>query len=95
MKRTKNQETAREYTKIESFKLLNVNETQYNVFFSAVINGVTIYNMRVVTGKDGTDFIAFPSSKDKNGKYWNHCYIAISPEDQESIIKDIENYMNQ
>lgn len=95
MKRTKNQETVREYTKIESFKLLNVNETQYNVFFSAVINGVTIYNMRVVTGKDGSDFIAFPSSKDKNGKYWDHCYIAISPEDQASIIKDIENYLNQ
>lgn len=95
MKRSNKTTEVREYAKIESFKLLNVNETRYNVFFSAVINGVTIYNMRVVTGKDETDFIAFPSSKDKNGKYWNHCYIAISPEDQASIIKDIENYMNQ
>ena len=87
MNRGKKQEApAREFGKLESFEILRAYEGRDVVFFSAVINGVTIYNMRVCTTRQGDDFIAFPSSKGKNGQYYNEAYFAFSPEDTERVI---------
>ena len=89
------EEVKREYGKMESFKLLRVFEGRDTVFFSAIINGVTIYNMRVVTAKDGTDFIAFPSEKGKDDKYYNIAYFPFSPDDTAVVIAEIENKLNE
>ena len=91
----KKEEQKREYGKMESFELLRCYEGRDTVFFSGVINGVTIYNMRVVTNKNGEDFIAFPSTKGKNGNYFNEAYFPFSPEDTEYIIKVLEEELNK
>lgn len=64
------------------------------VFFTLVINGVTIYNCRVATGKNG-DFISFPQYKGSNGEYYNNVYVALSEEDSKAILEDVQNAINE
>ncbi len=59
------------------------------VFFTLVINGVTIYNCRVATGKNG-DFISFPQYKGSDGKYYNNVYVSLSDEDSAVILENIQ-----
>ena len=63
------------------------------VFFTLVINGVTIYNCRVATGKNG-DFISFPQYKGSNGTYYNNVYVAISDEDSYKILDEIQKQID-
>ena len=91
MNRGKKQETKkapekREYDVLTTFEVIRAYEGRDVVFFSARVNGVSIYNMRICTNRNGEDFIAFPSSKGKNGQYYNECYFAFSPEDTELVI---------
>lgn len=66
------------------------------VFFNLTINGVTIYGCRVVTPKNGSDdFIAFPSHKDANGKYWNYAYVKLSDTDTKEILAEVEKEVNK
>lgn len=60
------------------------------IFFTLVLNGVTIYNCRVATGKNG-DFISFPQYKGTNGTYYNNVYAALSDEDSAKILSDIQS----
>lgn len=75
------------------FTVSNIFEGKYGVKFNLTLeleNGaeVTIYNCRIVEGRKG-DFIGWPSYEGKDGKYWNHVYVDISPEDVEDIISDV------
>ena len=63
------------------------------VFFTLVLNGVTIYNCRVATGKNG-DFISFPQYKGSNGEYYNNVYASLSDEDSKAILEDVQNAIN-
>ena len=66
------------------------------VFFNLTITGVTIYGCRVVTSKHGgDDFIAFPSRKDANGKYWNYAYVKLSDADAKEILAEVEKEVNK
>lgn len=57
------------------------------------INGITIYGMRVVEGKNG-DFLSFPSTKGKDGKYYSVCWAKLSEKNQADILKAIEDKLN-
>lgn len=63
------------------------------VFFTLVLNGVTIYNCRVATGKNG-DFISFPQYKGSNGEYYNNAYASLSDEDSKKILDDVQAAIN-
>ena len=64
------------------------------VVFDIIINGVSIYNCRVVEGKNG-DFISFPSHKGKDGKYHSHAYIKLTEEDQLDIVSQVEKKLEE
>lgn len=64
------------------------------VFFTLVLNGVTIYNCRVATGKNG-DFISFPQYKGSDGKYYNNVYVALADEDSEAILQEIQRQIDE
>lgn len=64
------------------------------VFFTLMLNGVTIYNCRVATGKNG-DFISFPQYKGSNGTYYNNVYVSISDEDSAKILEEIQVEINK
>lgn len=96
-KKTTSTKKEREYTKIDSFKIENVRVvdtmTGDLIFVNLTINGVTIYSCRVVNGSKG-DFISFPQQKGKDGKYYNMVYVALSPEDEASILEAIQDAIN-
>ena len=56
------------------------------------LNGVTIYNCRVVNGSKGK-FIAFPQIKGKDGTYYSQAYAPLSDHDQTKIIEKIESFV--
>lgn len=65
-----------------------------SVTFNMVIDGyVRVYGLRIYDGRDGKPFISFPSRKGKDDKYWNHVYCPLSPEDVESIARQVEEQM--
>lgn len=59
------------------------------VVFDVIINGVSIYNCRVVEGKNG-DFISFPARKGSDGNYYSHAYIKLTDEDTNKIVGLVE-----
>ena len=64
-----------------------------SVLADVEINGITIYGMRVVEGKNG-DFLSFPQTKGKDGKYYSVCWAKLSDKDQADILKAIEDKLN-
>lgn len=62
------------------------------VVFDITINGVSIYNCRVVEGSNG-DFVSFPSHKGKDGKYYSYAYIKLTDEDTKEIISQVEKVL--
>ena len=64
------------------------------VVFDMIINGVSIYNCRVVEGKNG-DFISFPSRKGSDGNYYSHAYIKLTEDDTKQIISLVEKALEQ
>lgn len=77
-RRSKEENKAKEEKKsvVSDLKVLRATEFEDNIFFDMEVNGVTIYGCRYVEGKNG-DFIAFPSKKGKDGKYYKHAYVEL------------------
>ena len=94
-KTTKKEGAPKERVNIEvrEFEVKNVRVVEGKngdlVFFTLVLNGVTIYNCRVATGKNG-DFISFPQYKGSDGNYYNNVYVALSDEDSAKILAAIQ-----
>lgn len=64
------------------------------VVFDMTINGVSIYNCRVVEGKNG-DFISFPARKGSDGNYYSHAYIKLTEDDTKQIISQVEKALEE
>lgn len=92
-KETANNVAEKTYTKVESFSVRNSREWENgNVTSTVTINGVTIYNVRIQQTKDGNhEFLAFPSRKGNDGKYYPYVYIALLDEDTAKIIEAIDS----
>lgn len=92
-----NENKERGYIEVRSTEVKNVRVVEGRngdiVFFTLVLNGVTIYNCRVATGKNG-DFISFPQYKAKDGYYYNNVYAAISGEDSAAILDEIQKQID-
>ena len=92
------QKEERVYCEIRDHEVKNVRVVEGKngdiVFFTLVINGVTIYNCRVATGKDG-DFISLPQYKGSNDKYYNNVYVAIAAEDSDKIIAEVQKAIDE
>lgn len=81
----------------ETIKLTSVSIPEKNVrkisngtiFFTLGINGVTIYNCKIVDGKNGK-FISFPQTKGKDDKYYSIVYVALADSDQKKIVDKVE-----
>lgn len=61
---------------ISDIKVLRAKEYKETTFFDLEVNGVKIYGCRFMEGKNG-NFIAFPSKKGSDGKYYNHAYVEL------------------
>lgn len=96
-KNKKQDQGEREYIEVREVEVKNVRVIDGKngdlVFFTLVLNGVTIYNCRVATGKNG-DFISFPQYKGTNGTYYNNVYAALSEEDSAQILEMIQKELD-
>lgn len=91
----KNKDNNVEELKIDSYcvkRVITVGKNA-NVLADVEINGIIIYGMRVVEYEKG-DFLAFPQSKGKDGKYYSICWAKLSEKDQADILKAIEDKLN-
>ena len=82
--------------KVDSYRVLRavcVGENN-TVLFDLELNGVKLYGLKVVEGKNG-DFIGFPSKKAKNGEYYSLFYAQLSADDQKAILAAVEAELNQ
>ena len=61
---------------ISDLKVLRAKEYNKTTFFDMEVNGVKIYGCRFMEGKNG-NFIAFPSKKGSDGKYYNHAFVEL------------------
>lgn len=94
--KAKEKQEEREFCEVRSTEVKNVRVVEGKngdlVFFTLVLNGVTIYNCRVATGKNG-DFISFPQYK-SGDKYYNNVYVALSDEDSNAILEEIQKQID-
>ena len=59
------------------------------------INGLTVYGMKILANKStGDAFLAWPSTKGNDGKYYSGVYARISDGDQEMIITKIYEWLD-
>ncbi len=98
-KKNKEEKKERNYIEIREAAVSNVRVISGKngrdlVYFTLILNGVSINNCRVSTTKDGKDFITFPLYKGSNGIYYNVVYAAISDEDSAKILNDIQNQID-
>ena len=88
----------REYITVSDYEVKDVRviDTKNGdmVLFTLRLNGVTIYNCRVATGKNG-DFISFPQYKGSNGNYYNNVYAPISDEDCKIFLADVQTAIDK
>lgn len=65
-----------------------------SVSFDLVIDGwITIYNMRVVEGKNG-DFISFPKRRATDGNYYSYVWFKMDDNDQKAILEKVQEVLD-
>lgn len=93
MKRS--EKKSEEKSKVVSIEVIRAKEFDNGgVVFDMYVNDVSIYNCRVVEGKNG-DFISFPARKASDGNYYNHAYIKLSEENTKEIISQVEKKLEE
>ena len=58
------------------------------ITFTLRCQGFSLYNMKLCEGRDG-HFIAPPSTKGHDGKYYNQYAVYLSKEDEQRMIGDV------
>lgn len=58
------------------------------ITFTLKCHGFSLYNMKLVNGKNG-EFITPPSVKSSNGAYYNQYAIYLSEEDEKDLIDNV------
>ena len=75
------------YLNITGMTIGNVRRLSKTVIaFSLLGNGLGLYNMRIVDGRNGK-FVAAPQEKGKDGEYYNVYSVYLSDDDQKRIIE--------
>ena len=79
---------------VDRVRVVTTKDGKDLVFLSLMLNGVTINNCRIVTGKNG-DFISFPQYKGSNGEYYNVVYARLSDEDTKNICALVQEKIDE
>lgn len=83
------------YFDITDMKVQNVRVLSEDVLaFSLNGNGLGLYNLRVVNGKNGK-FVSVPQTKGKDGKWHNQYALYLTDEDQATLIEQAEALISE
>ena len=98
-KATETQNEEKEVLKLDSWnvervRVVTTKDGKDLVFLSLMLNGITIHNCRVATGRNG-DFISFPQYKGSNGQYYNTVFARLSEEDTKAICAKVQEEIDK
>lgn len=81
---------------VSSYSVKRARTIQGGIVMADVeINGLTVYGMKILANRsNGEAFLAWPSTKGKDGKYYSVVYARISDGDQEMIITKIYEWLD-
>lgn len=77
-----------EYGHVDSYSVDRVRDSEYGLYFSLTVNGVTVNDCKLIEGDKGV-FISLPSKKGSDGKWYSAVWFRFSPEDAMKIINDV------
>lgn len=88
----KNEKQEKTYFSIKGMRAANIRRLGKSgvIAFSLLGNGLGLYNLRIVKGKNGNEFIASPQQKGKDGNYYDDYAVYFSDEDAAKIIKAVK-----
>ena len=91
----KNNNNEKKFMTVNDFAVDNVRMAgeKNTVYFTLNLNGVRIYNCRVVEYSKG-DFIGLPQQKAKDGEYYPVVAAYISTDDTKKILEEVEKQLN-
>lgn len=79
---------------VDRVRVVTTKDGKDLVFLTLMLNGVSINNCRIVTGKNG-DFVSFPQYKGSNGEYYNVVYARLSEEDTKNICALVQEKIDE
>ena len=79
---------------VERVRVVTTKDGKDLVFLSLMLNGITIHNCRIATGRNG-DFVSFPQYKGSNGQYYNTVYARLSDEDTKNICALVQEKIDE
>lgn len=86
------------YGTVDSFTVSRVRQVDGKngtvIFFSLVLNGVYINNVRVAEGKNG-DFISLPQYRGSDGKWYSTVFFRFTEDDEAQILEEVERQLNE
>lgn len=82
---------------LDNYKVLRARTTQGGIVMAdVVINGLTVYGMKILANKtSGEAFLSWPSTKGKDGKYYSIVWAKLADSDQEKIIGAIYRWLDE
>lgn len=87
----KKEKTEKKHFNLENWEVANVRKLDFGTFFTLKVDGLALYNLRVVPeGKNYNSFIAMPQDKGNDGNYYNRFSLYLSEDDTEEIIEEVE-----
>ena len=80
----------------EDWKVTNVRKLEWGTFFTLVLPGLQLFNLRVVPESEEYDaFISVPEDKGKDGKWYKRYLLYLSDEDQAAIIDAVDDILDE
>lgn len=80
----------------EDWKVTNVRKLEWGTFFTLVLPGLQLFNLRVVPeGNNYGPFISVPEDKGKDGKWYKRYLLYLSDEDQGAIIEEVDKALDE
>lgn len=75
----------------DDWKVANVRDLEFGLFFTLQLPGLSLYNLKVVpAGKKYDAFIAVPEEKGKDGNWYKVYNLFLDPEDTADILAEVE-----
>lgn len=87
----KKEKTEKKYFNLDNWEVTNVRKLDFGTFFTLKVDGLALYNLRVVpAGRDYDAFIAMPQDKGNDENYYNRFSLYLSESDTDEVIKEVE-----
>lgn len=80
---------------VTSWEVQRARSTQRgDIYFTLVLNGISINNCRVVQLNDNREFISWPQYKGSNNQWYNVVYARLDDKTQKMILDEVYNQLD-